>query len=283
VKVAVTGASGFIGHHVLAELSRKHVKVVAVTRNAKRLQNVASGISVVEMDISLSGADGFARMGSPDILIHLAWDGLPNYKSLHHFESELPNQYKFLKTLVEAGLPSLFVAGTCFEYGMQSGELSELVMPCPNNPYSYAKDALRKQLEFLKSSKSFNLTWGRLFYMYGEGQSGYSLYSQLKEAVLLGNKAFNMSGGEQLRDYLPVADVAKWIVWLALYCSDSGVVNICSGKPVSVRRVVEEWLIENSWEIEQNLGYYPYPDYEPMAFWGNSTKLNSIKGAISES
>ncbi len=48
---------------------------------------------------------------------------------------------------------------------------------------------------------------------------------------------------------------------------DIGAINICSGNPISVRKLVEHWLNENAWKIELNLGYYPYPDYEPMAFW----------------
>lgn len=276
MRVAVTGASGFIGRHVLAELEYCQVEIYAVTRDANRLQNISAGVHVVEMDIALPRKDFYIQMGCPDVLIHLAWDGLPNYKSLHHFESELPRHYHFLKTLIEAGLPSLFVAGTCFEYGMQSGALSEDVKPCPNNPYGYAKNALRQQLEFLKSAKPFNLAWGRLFYMYGERQPGSSLYSMLKNAVLHGDSVFNMSGGEQLRDYLPVTEVARRIVMLALSGSDTGTVNICSGEPVSVRRQVEQWLMENNWEIQLNLGYYPYPDYEPMAFWGDAAKLQNI-------
>jgi len=281
VRVAVTGASGFIGRHVLAELEHCQVEIHAVTRDATRLKNNSPGVRVVEMDIALPGEDCFARIGCPDVLIHLAWDGLPNYKSFHHFESELPKHYHFLKTLIEAGLPSLLVAGTCFEYGMQSGELSEEVKPCPNNPYGYAKDALRQQLEYLKSVKPFDLAWGRLFYIYGEGQPHSSLYSQLKDAVLHGDTVFNMSAGEQLRDYLPVTEVSRVIVRLALSGSDMGTVNICSGKPISVRRLVEQWLMENNREMQLNLGCYPYPDYEPMAFWGDATKLQTFKGAIS--
>lgn len=277
MRVAVSGASGFIGRHVVAELCRNQVEVVAITRDAQRLQNLTASVRVVEMDIALAGADSFNKMGCPDTLIHLAWDGLPNYKSLHHFESELPRQYQFLKTLVEAGLPSLFVAGTCFEYGMQAGELSEAVEACPTHPYSFAKDALRRQLEFLKLAKPYNLTWGRLFYMYGEGQAGSSLFSQLQAAVMRGESVFNMSGGEQLRDFLPVTGVAQRIVKLALSRSaDKGVVNVCSGKPVSVRRLVEQWLQENDREMQLNLGYYPYPDYEPLAYWGDAAKLNAI-------
>lgn len=275
MKVAVTGTSGFIGRHVLTALLQHEVEIVAVTRDATRLTGLSETVRIVEMDIAHPAPDCFEQLGRPEALIHLAWNGLPNYKSLHHFETELPRQYHFLKTMVEAGLTSLLVTGTCFEYGMQSGSLSEEMPTKPNNPYGYAKDALRLQLEFLKSVKPLNLTWARLFYMYGEGQPSTSLYSKLKEAVLRGDKIFNMSGGEQLRDYLPVEEVARQIVRLAMAQRDIGTINICSGNPVSVRKLVEQWLLENDWEIELNLGYYPYPDYEPMAFWGDRHRLDA--------
>lgn len=268
MRIAVTGASGFVGRHVLTALLDLDVEITAVTRDANNLGNVHKNVRIVEMDIAQSSSVSFKQMGSPDALIHLAWDGLPNYKSLHHFETELPRQYHFLKEMIEGGLSSLLVTGTCFEYGMQSGALAADLLTVPNNPYGYAKDALRKQLEFLKSNKHFKLIWARLFYMYGEGQSGASLYSKLKEAVLRGDKVFNMSGGEQLRDYLSVKEIANQIVKLAMASQDTGVTNICSGNPISVRKLVEQWIDENNWEIDLNLGYYPYPDYEPMAFWG---------------
>lgn len=282
LKIAVTGASGFIGRHVLTDLLEHGANVVAVTRDATRLAGLSESIQIVEMDIAHPASDCFEQMGQPDVLIHLAWDGLPNYKSLHHFETELPRQYQFLKTIIEAGLPSLLATGTCFEYGMQSGALAEEMPSKPNNPYGYAKDALRQQLEFLKSVKPFNLACARLFYMYGEGQPNTSLYPKLREAVSRGDKVFNMSGGEQLRDYLPVAEVARQIVRLAMARRDIGAINICSGNPISVRRLVEQWLRENNWQIELNLGYYPYPDYEPMAFWGDRRRLDTFNLTIGQ-
>lgn len=278
MRVAVTGASGFIGRHVLAELSRHGVEVVAVTRDAARLNDAKESVQVVAMDIAQTEANCFELLGKPDVLIHLAWDGLPNYRSLHHFETELPRQYRFLKRMIESGLPSLFITGTCFEYGMQSGALSAKNQTSPTNPYGYAKDTLRQQLEYLKATKPFNMTWGRLFYMYGEGQPGTSLLPKLKEAIAGGDKVFNMSGGEQLRDYLPVEEVAHQIVKLAMSQCDMGAVNVCSGKPVSVRRLVEQWIAENNWTIDLNLGYYPYPDYEPIAFWGELALVDAESG-----
>jgi nucleoside-diphosphate-sugar epimerase len=270
MKIAVTGASGFIGRNVITKLLERGIDVVAVTRDATRLDKLSSSVSIVEMDISCPPIKCFEQMQSPDALIHLAWDGLPNYKSLHHYEVELPRQYNFIKLMIEGGLSSVVVTGTCFEYGMQSGELPGSALTKPTNPYGYAKDALRQQLEYLKSIKQFNLTWARLFYMYGENQPRGSIYPMLKEAVMRGDKTFNMSGGEQLRDYLHVTEVARQLVQTALAQEDVGAINVCSGKAISIRRLVEQWLEENGWNIDLNFGYYPYPDYEPMAFWGAS-------------
>lgn len=283
MRVAVTGASGFIGRHVLAELARHGVEICAVTRDPARLQGAPAGVRVVTMDLARPGADPFARLGSPDLLIHLAWDGLPNYRSQRHLETELPRQYRFLRALVAAGLSSLFVAGTCFEYGMQSGALREDAPAAPDNPYGSAKEALRQRLEALQESHPFHLVWGRLFYLYGPGQAATSLYGSLKGAVERGEQAFDMSGGEQLRDYLPVETAARHIVTLALSGRGLGTVNICSGTPVSVRSLVDGWLAAQRWNIALNPGHYPYPDYEPMAFWGDAGRLRQLLGSSSES
>lgn len=275
MKVALTGASGFLGRHVLTALMQHDVEVVAVTRDASKLDHVNKLVNIVELDI-YENCDLYYAMSAPDVLIHLAWDGLPNYNSLNHFETELPRQYSFIKHMVKSGLKSLFVSGTCFEYGMQSGALSESTLTYPTNPYGFAKDALQKELAFLKEINPFNLIWARLFYMFGQSQSSNSLYPQLKQAVLRGDKIFNMSGGEQLRDYLPVETIAEMIVKLALAERDIGVVNICSGKPISVKNLVGQWMQENNWKIELNLGRYPYPDYEPMEFWGCRYYLDKV-------
>jgi len=278
MKVAVTGASGFVGRHVLVELERRSVAATVALRPSSVVLPSFARHVVVRMDLRNPPPNAFELMGSPDVLLHLAWGGLPNYKSPQHIEQELPAQYRFLAGLIESGLKNLIVTGTCFEYGMQSGPLREDMEAQPANPYGLAKDTLRRQLEYLKNNQSFLLTWARLFYLYGSGQAKESLLPQLNGAVERGDKVFNMSGGEQLRDYLSVTDVAKYLVSLAMGNRDNGIVNICSGDPVSVRRMVEGWIEENDWPIKINLGYYPYPDYEPMAFWGDRQKLNCCLG-----
>ncbi len=268
MNIAVTGATGFLGRHVLAELRARDINVVATCRSIGDAYRETSGLRWVGLDIAAPSGDVYEYLGRPQALIHLAWGGLPNYQSSHHVEEELPKHYQFLAGLMRQGLPALVAAGTCFEYGMQSGPLAAHAATKPENPYGFAKDALRQQLSLLLNEYPYSLTWARLFYMYGDGQPDSSLLPLLRSAVERGDREFPMSGGEQLRDYLPVQEVARQLVTYAMDPSGHGPVNICSGKPISVRRLVEQWIEENGWEIKPRLGVLPYSDYEPLAFWG---------------
>ena len=278
MKIAVTGSTGFIGQYVLRELvSRSEIdSIVATGRRKERPTTLPEKCQYEYLDITSPSPDDYERIGRPDVLIHLAWEGLPNYRSLHHFETELPRQYAFLNSLLSSGLPSLLVTGTCFEYGMASGELSEEMAVRPTNPYGFAKNALREQLEYRQKKSEFNLTWARLFYLYGNGQASSSIYSLLMSAINNGEVNFKMSKGDQLRDFLPIEIAAKNLVSLIFQDSNVGIVNIGSGSPVSIRSLVEGWVSGRNAKISLQLGSFPYPDYESLAFWASPKKLNQI-------
>ncbi|HJT63629.1 MAG TPA: NAD(P)-dependent oxidoreductase [Candidatus Limnocylindria bacterium] len=274
MNVAVTGPLGFIGRHVVAELEGRGLSPTLVCRPGAKIPGALSEHSVVRLDVINAPADAFRRLGSPETVIHLAWGGLPNYASSHHVEQELPAHRSFLGGLVAAGLGALTVTGTCLEYGLQTGALREDLPTAPVTAYGRAKDALRADLQALQSTHSFRLTWARLFYLHGEGQAAGSLVPQLEAAIGRGAMTFDMSGGEQLRDYLPVDVAARYLVSLATNDRDNGVVNVCSGKPIAVRDLAAAVAEKHRSSIRLNLGRYPYPDYEPMAFWGDRAKLD---------
>ncbi len=85
-----------------------------------------------------------------------------------------------------------------------------------------------------------------------------------------------MSGGAQERDYLPIEKVAEYIVKIALQNSITGIINCSSGEPITVKKLVLNYLKQKQQSIQLNLGHYPYTDYEPMRFWGDNKKLKSI-------
>jgi dTDP-6-deoxy-L-talose 4-dehydrogenase (NAD+) len=276
MSVAVTGAAGFIGSHVVRALVASGQDVTAVVRAAP--ETPLAGVRYVVLDLSDVGEGTYEELGRPEYLIHLAWGGLPNYLSLHHFERELPLHYRFLAAMVRAGLPGMLVTGTCYEYGMVDGELAETLEPRPANPYAFAKTSLLRQLQFLQGERGFALTWARLFYMWGAGQAPGSIYPLLRAAAARGEATFPMSAGEQLRDYLPVSEVVRQLTALAGLRQDTGVVNVCSGVPVSIRTLVERWIAEEALAITPELGRYPYPTYEPLAFWGATEKRRALIG-----
>lgn len=279
MKVLVTGATGFVGTHVVKSLLAHGHSVVAVGRDATKGQSKpwADAVTLLPCDLH----EDFRPVLDPQLeveaLIHLAWPGLPNYRGFFHLEANLAADLKFLSAAVDAGIPHLTVAGTCLEYGMQNGPLREDQVTAPTTPYGLAKDTLRKSLEMLQLSKPFTLQWVRLFYMYGEGQNPGSLLAQLDRAIDEGHPEFNMSAGEQLRDFMPVTEIGEIFATLMSNPQCNGIINCCSGVPISVRQLVENHCEKRLSNIRLNRGFYPYPTWEPMAFWGVPSKLSALK------
>lgn len=279
-KILVTGATGFIGNYVIESLLKDHHQVIASSLSAGKASRQPWFDKVKYIPFNLSATEGYdnlyERFLEPDALIHLAWEGLPNYKAAFHIEENLPRHLSFLTNLIDHGLKDITITGTCFEYGMVEGLLKEDMITKPANPYAIAKDRLRKELQQVQETHSFILKWVRLFYMYGKGQNPNSLLSQLDKALEEGRDSFNMSGGQQVRDFLPVEKVADYITRIALQADITGIVNCCSGVPITVESLVKEYLKQKNKTISLNLGHYPYPDYEPMSFWGDNNKLKQI-------
>jgi nucleoside-diphosphate-sugar epimerase len=275
----VTGATGFVGRHVVDALLARGHSVTAVARDRTRLQSLPwfDRVDFVDCDLH-DDVQPLLAKNLPEALIHLAWPGLPNYRGFFHIGRNLPADLAFLEAAVDAGAPQIMVAGTCLEYGMQYGPLTEQTDTAPTTAYGFAKDVLRKSLQLLQQEKPFTLQWMRLFYMYGDGQNPKSLLAQLDRAIDEDAPFFNMSAGDQLRDYLPIEAVAaNFVLALENPSACNGVINCCSGTPVSVLDLVSQRREARSSGIELRRGHFPYPDYEPMAFWGVPSKLDDLR------
>jgi len=279
MKIAVTGATGFIGTHLIDCLVQKGYRPLVVGRNKDKLLSLSKSYNIPNYccDIKAEGIEWFPALGKPEIVIHLAWGFLNDYTSLSHFEDELFAHYNFIKALTApGGTKRVIVSGTCFEYGMQEGALSENRQTMPVLAYAIAKDSLRRFLELLSIKNNFALIWLRYFYMHGSGQNPKAFLAQLDNAIAQNETVFNMSSGQQLRDYMPVEQVVELTSRLATQTSATGIFNICSGKPISILELAEQKIRESHSQIKLNLGYYPYPKYEPMAFWGDNLKLKRL-------
>jgi len=278
MRIMVTGATGFIGRHLVKKLLQNGHQVIVVARNLKRAEEFEwlDEVSFIQADLYLDYWPVIKKIDMVDTLIHLAWPGLPNYQGNFHIFQNLILDLAFLKASLESGLSHLVVAGTCLEYGLQSGALTEDMDTHPITAYGFAKDSLRKSLQFFQKEHDFTLQWIRLFYMYGEGQSPKSLLAQLDKAIDEKRQSFDMSIGTQLRDYLSIESVVKRICAVVENSAISGVINCSSGLPISVLDLVRSRCQQRSSDIRLNIGHYPLPNYEPVEFWGVPDKLNLL-------
>lgn len=277
MKILVTGSTGFIGHHVVAWLVQHRYNVVATGTSVEKAKKFSwfDKVTFIPCDYFAENLNYYEFFDRPDLLIHIAWKGLPNYMARFHMEENLPVEMRFLRSFAAAGKTKIVVTGTCYEYGVVNGCIAENHSTNPNTVYAAAKDSLRRYLAFLAGEYDFAWNWIRLFYIYGEGQNPKSLLPQLDAAIMRGDAEFPMSGGEQLRDYLPVEKVAEYICRIALSATE-GMVNCCSGEMISVKRLVEERVASRGSSIKLKTGVYGYPAYEGMAFWGSTEKLYGI-------
>lgn len=280
MKVLVTGATGGLGRLVVTQLLKLGHEVVGTSRSIEKAKkfDFFNQITFISYDINQPlKSDLYSYFGKPDAVIHLAWEKLDDYKHLTHLTTILKNHKLFVSNLIKHGLKNVIGIGTCYEYGLIEGELCEDMDVCPTLSYAQAKHELRLFIESLVTTHAFAFKWVRIFYVFGEMAERKNLYTSLKQAIRNGDKVFNMSGGEQVRDFLNPNEVAKNIVDITLQEQVQGIVNCCSGKPIKIKDAIEKFLTENQHDIDLNLGYYPYSIDEPMKMWGATTKLNTCK------
>ena len=237
-KVIITGATGFIGQHLTPLFLRANYDILAIVRDEEKAKSFSWFKDVKFIFADLNKEEINVIINDKVTLIHLVWGDIHNYNSPNHLKNNLPNSLSFLKKMAEKGVRQILVAGTCFEYGIQCGALDVNMETKPNTLYGVSKDNLRKKMQEYQKSKKFIFQWARLFYMYGKGQNKSSLISQLDEAIIK-KIEFKMSGGKQIRDYLPVQKVAKNLFEL-VEKKEGGIFNICSGIPISIEELVKK-------------------------------------------
>lgn len=212
----------------------------------------------------------------PTHVILLSWPGLPNYQESFHVTRNLPACVEIVEQLISAGLRNIVIAGTCYEYGLQNGSLKEDKPTDPVTCYAIAKDSLRRVIASRCQEKNVRWCWARIFYAYGQGQNPNSLLPSLQRAIDNHEPMFAMSSGRQLRDFIPVTNVAQWLLKLARSPDAHGTYNLGSGQPLSLREFAEIRIKESSSPIQLGLGTYPDRMDEPAAFWADISKLNQL-------
>ena len=76
MKILITGATGFIGKSLIKKLPKKSFKIIALSRKNYRNE---SNIKYIQDTIRLNKKLNIVKKFEPEVLIHLSWEGIPNF------------------------------------------------------------------------------------------------------------------------------------------------------------------------------------------------------------
>ncbi len=274
--VLVTGATGFLGRRCIQLLLARGHEVTALARQSNALEGLAQSFSIPHtgFDILHDSLENFACEQKIDAVIHLAWASLGHYNDERHILEYFPKHLLFLQHIASLGVKNFTITGTSLEYGLKEGELKEDALCQPVTAYGKGKLDLYEKFSEFCSNASVKIKWLRLFYMYADDQPEKTLWGQLRKAHEAGLTEFNMSQGDQVRDYLHADAVADMIVCASMQNMTHGLINVGSGKKTQVIEIVQKFMEERQASFVLNRGFYPYPTYEPFSFWANIEKLS---------
>jgi len=236
-KILVTGATGFIGRHCLPILSAKGYEVHAVS--SKVTEKTSPDVKWHQVDLldSAQVSDLFTAVEATHLL-HFAWYAVPGkiWTSLDNFRW-VQASLSILQHFARTGGKRAVMAGTCAEYDWNYGYCSEKITPLlPKTVYGICKHSLQIMLEAFTKQTGISTAWGRIFFLYGPHEHPDRLVPSVIRSALQG-KPIRCSHGNQIRDFLHVQDVADAFVQL-LNSEVSGPVNIASGRPVVLKKII---------------------------------------------
>ena len=273
MKILVTGADGYIGRHIVNNLLDLGHEVIAVDIHTDDINDKAEKKKLNLFTADLTNV--YTSLGSPDVCLHMAWrDGFV-HNSVNHI-GDLSSHYKFLVALMEQGLKHLAVMGTMHEVGYWEGKIDENT-PCnPISMYGIAKDALRRSMIAYCKSNSILLQWLRGFYILGDDKKNHSIFSKLLQADEQGQELFPFTTGKTKYDFINVDELVEQISKAVTQTDVTGIINCCSGNPMTLPERVENFIKDHKLKIRLNYGVFPDRPYDSPIIFGDDKKIKQI-------
>ena len=282
MRVLLTGATGFLGSHLLKALVSKGYEVVVLKRSTsdmwrlKGFENTFKSYDIDQVPLHKAFED------QPiDTIIHTAWGGVASSER-DNWEIQMKNFY-FSKELIdlsiEFNIKKLICLGSQAEYGYYNEKVNEIFLPTPIGAYASVKLLTLYYLSNVAQRNSISWYWIRVFSIIGEYENNSWLLSQVIKNLLVDNN-IELTKGEQYYDYMYVADFVTAIEKIVNTNEEySGIYNLCTGKPIRIKDLL--YLVADALKKDRQLlrfGAIPYRPNQNMFMVGNPEKFEQTFG-----
>ncbi len=271
MKILITGANGYIGSKIVTKLLDFGNDVIATDFDNSHIDERAKFVKANIFDES----DFWEKFEHPDVCLHLAWRDGFFHNSPSHF-IDLSSHFKFLTGLIDKGLKCLAVMGSMHEIGYHEGVVGESTPSNPKSLYGIAKYSLREALISYTKDKNIIFQWLRAYYIYGDDLYGNSIFCKIKNAAMNGEKSFPFTNGKNKFDFLSIDELTTQIANAVTQKTVNGIIEICSGNPLSLSEKIEWYINENNLDISLEYGKFKERENESPCIYGDVRKINLI-------
>ena len=214
LNVAVIGANGFIGFHLINELCQvSNINVFLFGRAA----NKQTTVHVPYFQIDLMDTEQLKKQFTHiDVVYYLASATIPTTSwenPVIEFQNNLLPFVTFTDCVAKLGIKKIiFVSSAGTIYGPSKVKVTEDTDKQPFSPYGIIKLTIEHFLNYFKAKYNVSFDIYRVSNVYGEGQNttkGLGIINTFIENVLSKNEIHIFGDGENLRNYVYVKDVAK--------------------------------------------------------------------------
>ena len=235
--ILVTGASGFIGRHILTRLLGENCALHAVNRHGSGPSSEHVTWHAADLRDPRQALE-LVHQVRPTHVLHNAWIATPD-----RFWSDAENLdwlqggLTLLRGFGEVGGRRFVGVGSCAEYDWQQASFVEDETPVrPATLYGKSKAAMWAATQAFAMHYGFSASWGRIFLPYGLGDSPQRLIPMVIASLLAGRKIL-LRQPRAKRDFIYAPDVADLLVRM-LDSIEEGAFNVGTGRGTEIGAVV---------------------------------------------
>lgn len=279
-KVLVTGGNGFLASHLIPALLELGAQVVSFDMSTDESRSNIQSFAI-DLNDQESLSDFISEI-QPDIVYHLAasLNRTRDFTVVNEvLKTNLNGTNNLLNALSATAYQKFIFVSTSEVYGgdMVKAPFKENSDFVPASPYSLSKYCAEKAVQTFSEIYGKSFTVLRLFNFFGKGMGQQFFLSQLIE-TLKNNKEFNMTKGEQIRDFLYIKDVVQAMLMVNSEKANKKVFNVCSGQGKSIKEIALDIKNEVHSESKINFGALEYRDNEVWNMVGDNTLLRTTLG-----